>query len=114
MLLDAQTLKCLELIENTKTGTQSTGSLFAVIDQTKTAMGQRLLRASLLQPLCNPELINKRLDAVDAIKSTSELFFGLQRATSLPIHSTKSGDTHAYMYECIHGVQVLRLLVYLR
>jgi DNA mismatch repair ATPase MutS len=81
LLLDYSTVQTLELIENTNTGLQRSGSLFACINKTKTAMGARLLRSSLLQPLKNPDIINARLDAVDqlAIHST-ELYHGLQRA----------------------------------
>ena len=44
------------------------GSLLWVIDKTKTAMGARLLRKWVEQPLINSADINKRLDAVEELK----------------------------------------------
>jgi DNA mismatch repair ATPase MutS len=38
-------------------------------------MGARLLRASIVQPLQSPALINSRLDAVDEIINNSALYF---------------------------------------
>lgn len=80
LLLDYDTVQTLELIENSKTGRQCSGSLFACVNKTKTAMGSRLMRSSLLQPLKNPEIIDARLDAVDSIIASSDLYFGLQQA----------------------------------
>lgn len=80
LLLDYNTVQTLELIENAKTGQQTGGSLFACINQTKTAMGARLMRSSLLQPLKNPSIINARLDAVDQLVASSDLYSGLQQA----------------------------------
>jgi hypothetical protein len=80
LLLDYNTVQTLELIENAKTGQQTGGSLFACVNQTKTAMGSRLMRSSLLQPLKNPNIINARLDAVDQLVASSDLYSGLQQA----------------------------------
>ena len=55
MLLDARTLRSLEIFESS-TGT----SLLAVIDRTKTAMGGRLLRKWLRQPLLDCAEIFRR------------------------------------------------------
>jgi DNA mismatch repair protein MutS len=43
------------------------GSLFWVLDKTKTAMGARLLRNSIEQPLVDPEEIDRRLDMVEEL-----------------------------------------------
>ena len=107
MLLDFNTLKCLEIIENTKSGNQKSGSLFATVNDTQTSMGARLLRSTLiqvashafmllcnlhaawptalsgrrcLQPLKSADLINQRLDAVEEIVDGTALFIGLQAA----------------------------------
>lgn len=80
MLLDHNTVQTLELIENAKTGHQRGGSLFAAVNNTKTAMGSRLMRSSLLQPLKNPGMIHARLDAVDRLVSSPDLFSGLVQA----------------------------------
>ena len=67
MHLDASTRRNLELCE-TMREKQKRGSLLWVLDKTKTAMGGRLLRSSIEQPLLDINEMNKRLDFV------SELF----------------------------------------
>ncbi len=64
MILDATTLRNLELIRNIRDGSRK-GTLLDILDKTATAMGSRLLRKNIQQPLLQPEIINKRLDAVE-------------------------------------------------
>lgn len=66
MMLDRSTMKNLELLE-TMYDKSTKGSLLGVLDKTKTAMGGRLLKKVLKEPLKNPVMINKRLDAVEAL-----------------------------------------------
>lgn len=56
----------LELINSAKTG-KKMGSLFWVLDNTKTAMGGRLLKQWLLRPLLSKQAILKRQDIVQAM-----------------------------------------------
>ncbi|MBM2832735.1 MAG: mutS, partial [Dehalococcoidia bacterium] len=63
MTLDGQTQRNLELFQNSRSGTLAS-SLLSVIDLTKTAMGGRLLRRWLGQPLLSREALERRLDAV--------------------------------------------------
>ncbi len=63
MNLDLNSRRNLELTE-TMRSRERHGSLLWVIDKTKTAMGKRLLRSYVEQPLINPTAINKRLNAV--------------------------------------------------
>jgi DNA mismatch repair protein MutS len=63
MTLDRYTRRNLELTESTRTG-GTRGSLLWVLDRTETAMGARLLRRVLGQPLVQPSVLNGRLDAV--------------------------------------------------
>jgi len=63
MLLDVSTRRNLELTSTIR-GTGKSGSLLEVLDKTKTAMGARLLRKWLEQPLIIAREINLRLDAV--------------------------------------------------
>jgi DNA mismatch repair protein MutS len=72
--IDDATLRNLELTRNLRDGGVHF-SLFEVLDETKTAMGRRLLKERLLQPLRDISLINLRLDAV-------ERFFEDQRSLS--------------------------------
>ena len=68
MPLDAATLRNLELTQ-TNQGKSGKGSLLSLMDRTVTAMGGRLLRSFVEQPLVNRERIEKRLNAVEALFS---------------------------------------------
>ena len=70
MLLDHATRRNLELIE-TMRDKQKKGSLLGILDRTKTAMGARLLRKYLEQPLIRVEEIRARHAAVDELVSLS-------------------------------------------
>ncbi len=67
MLLDSSTVRNLELTETIREK-QKKGSLLWVLDKTKTAMGARLLRNYMEQPLIDYEMINQRLEAVAELK----------------------------------------------
>ncbi len=64
MFLDRATRRNLELTETLREKNKR-GSLLWVLDKTKTAMGARMLRSFVEQPLINSKEINKRLDAVE-------------------------------------------------
>ena len=64
MLLDSSTRRNLELTETLREK-QKRGSLLWVLDKTKTAMGARMLRSFVEQPLIDKEEIERRLGAVD-------------------------------------------------
>ena len=64
MLLDSSTRRNLELCETLR-DKQKKGSLLGVLDKTKTAMGGRMLRKYIEQPLIDKEKITERLDAVE-------------------------------------------------
>ena len=66
MLLDGASRRNLELTE-TMREKQKRGTLFWVLDKTKTAMGARMLRNDIEQPLLDEERIVKRLDAVEEL-----------------------------------------------
>ena len=70
MLLDSSTRRNLELTETLREK-QKKGSLLGVLDKTKTAMGGRLLRKYIEQPLIDREKIEQRLDAVDMLGKNS-------------------------------------------
>ena len=65
MMLDAATRRSLELVETMREGERK-GSLLWVLDKTRTAMGGRLLRRRINQPLLDVAVIDQRLDAVEA------------------------------------------------
>lgn len=64
--LDSSTRKNLELTE-TMRGKKGQGTLYHVIDYTMTAMGGRLLKKWIEEPLRSKSLINKRLDSVSSL-----------------------------------------------
>jgi len=66
MKMDAVSRRNLELTSSIKDGMRW-GTLIWVLDYTSTAMGGRLLRQWIEQPLLDRELINQRLDAVEEL-----------------------------------------------
>jgi DNA mismatch repair protein MutS len=71
LVLDAVTVRNLELIEPLFAGADAGLTLFRSIDAAVTPMGKRLLRAWLLRPSLDLAEINARLDAVEAgVKDT--------------------------------------------
>jgi DNA mismatch repair protein MutS len=66
LVLDAVTVRNLELIEPLFAGSGPGVTLFRALDATLTPMGKRLLRAWMLRPSLDKEEINARLDAVAA------------------------------------------------
>ena len=66
LVLDAVTVRNLELIEPLFTGTDEGVTLFRSIDSTVTPMGKRLLRSWMLRPSIETTEINARLDSVEA------------------------------------------------
>jgi DNA mismatch repair protein MutS len=63
MLLDAVTVRNLELVEPLFAGERTDATLLHVLDQTQTGMGGRLLRQRLLRPSLDRAEIEGRLDA---------------------------------------------------
>ena len=106
MTLDAQTLKNLEIFESANTEDKNL-SLLGQVNRTETAMGSRLLRSWLGQPLLDVESISSRLDIV-------EFFF-----VNLLVRSTcqdllkKMGDLERIMSRVMSGQVVPRELIVL-
>ncbi len=67
MILDSAARRNLELTETLR-DKKKRGSLLWVLDKTKTAMGARMLRKMIEQPLIEKNAIQKRLDAVEMLK----------------------------------------------
>ncbi|MEE3202553.1 MAG: DNA mismatch repair protein MutS [Acidobacteriota bacterium] len=67
--IDPATFQHLEILKGANG--DRTGSLIQEIDETKTPMGGRLLRAWLARPLCHRESILRRLDSVDELVTES-------------------------------------------
>ncbi len=67
LILDAATVRNLELVEPLFADGLKEGTLLHVLDDTKTGMGGRLLRRRLLRPALEQEEIEARLDAVETL-----------------------------------------------
>ncbi len=72
MLLDPTTRRNLELTHTLRDG-RTEGSLLGTLDHTHTAMGRRLLRRWLGQPLLDLDAIQARLDAVEELVKSALL-----------------------------------------
>ena len=67
LVLDAVTVRNLELIEPLFAGEDAGLTLFRAVDATVTPMGKRLLRSWMLRPSIDMGEINARLDSVDTL-----------------------------------------------
>ena len=67
MIIDSSTRRNLELVETLREK-QKRGSLLWVLDKTKTAMGARMIRSFVEQPLIEKAEIERRLDAIEVLK----------------------------------------------
>lgn len=72
MVIDSSSRRNLELVETLREK-QKRGSLLWVLDKTKTAMGARMLRNFVEQPLIDANAINERLDAVTELNMQAML-----------------------------------------
>ncbi|MCD8049802.1 MAG: DNA mismatch repair protein MutS [Clostridia bacterium] len=88
--IDAATRRNLELTE-TMRDKQKRGSLYGVLDKTKTAMGSRVLKGWILRPLVNAAAITNRLNAVE------EMVKDRARAEDLAEALSSVGDVERLM-----------------
>ena len=68
MLLDGSTRRNLELTETLREKRKK-GSLLWVLDKTRTAMGARLLRSMVVQPVFHRVVFDRRLEAIEELNS---------------------------------------------
>jgi DNA mismatch repair protein MSH3 len=66
MLLGANTMNNLEIFQN-ETDHSRRGSLFEILDQTKTSFGSRLLKNWVSKPLIDKKVLTERIDAIEEI-----------------------------------------------
>jgi DNA mismatch repair protein MutS len=71
LMLDAATIRNLELFESTSGDTKDT--LLGVVNRTRTGMGARLLKHWLVRPSLDPADIESRLDAVGELSGSAVL-----------------------------------------
>jgi DNA mismatch repair protein MutS len=82
MLLDAVTVRNLELVEPLFAGERTDATLLHVLDQTQTGMGGRLLRQRLLRPSLDRAEIEGRLDAAGELLQQTILRAELRKQLS--------------------------------
>jgi DNA mismatch repair protein MutS len=80
LLLDAVTVRNLELVEPLFSGESAQTTLFHTLDACSTPMGKRLLRSTLLRPASHLAEIQQRLDAVAEAAADLPRREGLRRA----------------------------------
>lgn len=76
-MIDVMTAKNLELISNAR-DPASKHSLFGVLNYTSTPGGTRLLRSNILQPPCDMETINLRLECVQELTENEDMFYNVE------------------------------------
>jgi DNA mismatch repair protein MSH4 len=102
MDIDRSTIMQLELLTSS-TG-KSRGSFFSAIDCTRTTVGNRLLRSTIMAPPCRLPTIHARLELVETFLSNEQLFYSIlkQLQTLHPIDKMLSDialvpDNHSKM-----------------
>ncbi|XP_066046760.1 mutS protein homolog 4 isoform X3 [Chamaea fasciata] len=80
-MIDSSSAQNLELVINNR-DPRNGHTLLGVLNYTKTPGGSRRLRSNILEPLVDAETINTRLDCVQELLQSEELFFGLQAVIS--------------------------------
>jgi DNA mismatch repair protein MutS len=106
--IDGRTWRALEVIEPARvahhggSGRQAPATLLATLDATRTAMGARLLRRSLLQPLRDRAALEERLDAVAELHTHTAMRQHLARALD------GLGDLERLIARIVHGSAVPR------
>ena len=119
MRLSPVTRANLELTE-TMRGREKRGTLLWVLDKTETSMGKRQLRGWIEQPLVDSALINRRLDAVDALyranvargdlKEALSHVFDIERLTTRILYgSATPREVYALADTCTRLPEVKRL-----
>ena len=63
----------MELIQNVQDA-KSKDCLFGLLNQTLTPMGARMLRAFILQPSIQADVLNQRYDAVEELTMKEDMF----------------------------------------
>ena len=67
MLIDSQTSARLELLYSLSSDATKKFSLFAILDRCETKIGQRHLRANILEPSCNIDFIRLRQEQIKVL-----------------------------------------------
>ncbi len=117
MRLDLNTRRNLELLE-TMRNKERRGSLLWVLDKTKTAMGKRLIRAWLEQPLLSPAKITQRQNAVaelfedrallDRVTETLTGIFDMERIMTRVVYGSANGRDLRSLWSALTHLPALK------
>lgn len=117
MILDISSRRNLELTETLREKNKK-GSLLWVLDQTETAMGGRMLRQWIEQPLLTSTDINKRLDAVeeikedlllqDELKASLDQIYDLERLVGKIVYGTVNARDLIALKKSLNEIPLLR------
>ena len=110
MKVDVSAKRNLELLETLRTK-EKRGSLLWVLDKTQTAMGKRLIRNYVEQPLISPPVILKRFNAVQELFDDSILrkdvmamldkIYDMERVMTKIVYGNANGrDLRSLAYTC--------------
>ena len=120
MIIDASSRRNLELTETMRDKNKK-GSLLWVLDKTKTAMGARLLRAWIEQPLIDPAAITERLNAVEAfhdepllreeLRELLHTIHDIERIMSRVIYGSANGRDFVSLRNSFRYLPDIRLLL---
>ncbi|NYB73567.1 DNA mismatch repair protein MutS [Sedimentibacter hydroxybenzoicus DSM 7310] len=118
LYLDSSTRKNLELIETVR-GKKGQGTLYNVLDYTQTAMGGRLLKKWIEEPLKNLNNINNRLDAVEElynnvmisnnIKESLKSIYDIERLISRIVYGNCNGRDLNALKQSVYGLPDLKI-----
>jgi len=78
MGIDEATIKSLDLVFNYALNSKSQGTLYGVLNHTKTVMGKRRLRHEILHPLQDKTAIQKRQEYISLLKNDTILLENIQ------------------------------------
>mmetsp|Transcript_24375 Transcript_24375/g.43243 ORF Transcript_24375/g.43243 Transcript_24375/m.43243 type:complete len:633 (+) Transcript_24375:2-1900(+) len=122
MILDAQTLENLEILQNDEG--KKEGSILSHIDKTVTPFGRRMIKEWLMRPLVRTADINERLDAVSELMHRDDdirkISSKLKRLPDLErllvkIHiNSLAADRGAIMYENVNAKKIRHFLTALQ
>ena len=117
MLMDINTRANLEIHETMRSKDRK-GALLGILDKTQTAMGGRLLRKWLEQPLLDKKLIENRLDMVEylcnnpfqlgEIKDILKTIYDIERLTSKISNGNTNGRDMVALKQSIKNIPALK------
>nr|XP_060617698.1 DNA mismatch repair protein Msh3 isoform X1 [Anolis sagrei ordinatus] len=99
MALNGITLKNLEILQN-QSDMKRHGSLFWILDHTKTSFGRRRLKKWVTQPLLKSSKINSRLDAVSEVLMSESSVLNQIKALLHKMPDVERGICSIYHKKC--------------